>query len=117
MQKLFGHPARTLAELQPFLREVEQWVDTVYHPVLFKGARATAEERRAALDGRAVGRVARLRGALPVLPPLGRAADHGVLWLTAAAVLGLSRNRVARRAIIRIVICSRYSRWAPTACR
>jgi carboxypeptidase C (cathepsin A) len=39
------------AELLPFLREVEQWVDTVYHPVLYKGARATAEERRAALDG------------------------------------------------------------------
>jgi carboxypeptidase C (cathepsin A) len=38
-------------ELLPFLREVEQWVDTVYHPVLYKGARATAEERRAALDG------------------------------------------------------------------
>jgi carboxypeptidase C (cathepsin A) len=39
------------AELLPFLREVEQWVDTVYHPILYKGARATAEERRAALDG------------------------------------------------------------------
>lgn len=38
-------------ELLPFLREVEQWIDTVYHPVLYKGARATAEERRAALDG------------------------------------------------------------------
>lgn len=38
-------------ELLPFLREVEQWVDTVYHPVLYKGARATAEERQAALDG------------------------------------------------------------------
>jgi len=38
-------------ELLPFLREVEQWVDAVYHPVLYKGARATAEERRAALDG------------------------------------------------------------------
>jgi carboxypeptidase C (cathepsin A) len=39
------------AELLPFLREVEQWIDTVYHPVLYKGARATAEERRAALEG------------------------------------------------------------------
>lgn len=39
------------AELLPFLREVEQWIDTVYHPILYKGARATAEERRAALDG------------------------------------------------------------------
>ena len=38
-------------ELRPFLREVEQWIDTVYHPVLFKGARATAEERQAALTG------------------------------------------------------------------
>ena len=27
------------------------WVDTVYQPVLYKGARATAEERQAALDG------------------------------------------------------------------
>jgi carboxypeptidase C (cathepsin A) len=38
-------------ELLPFLQEVEQWVDTVYRPVLYKGARATAEERKAALDG------------------------------------------------------------------
>jgi carboxypeptidase C (cathepsin A) len=38
-------------ELVPFLREVEQWIDTVYHPVLYKGSRATAEERKAALDG------------------------------------------------------------------
>jgi carboxypeptidase C (cathepsin A) len=39
------------AELLPFLSEVEQWIDTVYHPVLYKGARATADERRAALEG------------------------------------------------------------------
>jgi carboxypeptidase C (cathepsin A) len=38
-------------ELLPFLREVEQFVDDVYQPVLFKGARATAEERQAALAG------------------------------------------------------------------
>lgn len=38
-------------ELLPFLAEVEQFVDTVYQPVLFKGARASAEERKAALDG------------------------------------------------------------------
>ena len=38
-------------ELVPFLREVEQFVDAVYQPVLYKGARATAEERQAALDG------------------------------------------------------------------
>jgi carboxypeptidase C (cathepsin A) len=38
-------------ELVPFLNEVEQWVDTVYHPVLYKGARATADERKAALEG------------------------------------------------------------------
>jgi carboxypeptidase C (cathepsin A) len=38
-------------ELLPFLREVEQWVDTIYHPVLYKGARATTEERQAVLDG------------------------------------------------------------------
>lgn len=38
-------------ELLPFLREVEQWIDTVYHPILYKGARATPEERQAALEG------------------------------------------------------------------
>ncbi|WP_116811541.1 S10 family peptidase [Steroidobacter cummioxidans] len=38
-------------ELLPFLREVEQWIDAVYHPILYKGARATPEERRAALEG------------------------------------------------------------------
>ena len=38
-------------ELVPFLREVEQWIDTVYQPVLYKGARATPEERQAALEG------------------------------------------------------------------
>lgn len=38
-------------ELLPFLREVEHWVDTVYHPVLYKGARATAGERQAVLQG------------------------------------------------------------------
>ena len=39
------------SELQPFLREVEGWVDSVYQTVLFKGSRATAEERQAALSG------------------------------------------------------------------
>jgi carboxypeptidase C (cathepsin A) len=38
-------------ELLPFLREVERWVETVYRPALYKGARATAEERRAVLEG------------------------------------------------------------------
>jgi carboxypeptidase C (cathepsin A) len=38
-------------ELLPFLREVEDWVDRVYMPVLFKGSRATPEERQAALEG------------------------------------------------------------------
>jgi len=38
-------------ELVPFLQEVEKWVDSVYRPVLYKGARATAEERQAALEG------------------------------------------------------------------
>ena len=38
-------------QLQPFLREVEGWVDEVYAPVLFKGSRATAEERSAVLAG------------------------------------------------------------------
>ena len=55
------------------------------------------------LDLRLFDRVAtaRLRGADRVLPRLGRAADHGVLWMTAAAGLGLSRNRSARRAAMR----------------
>nr|WP_298728356.1 hypothetical protein [uncultured Steroidobacter sp.] len=38
-------------ELLPFLREVEQWIDAVYHPILYKGARATPQERQAALEG------------------------------------------------------------------
>ncbi|WP_042405425.1 bifunctional phosphatase PAP2/diacylglycerol kinase family protein [Streptacidiphilus carbonis] len=55
------------------------------------------------LDARLFDRVAsaRLRGAHPVLPRLGRAADHGALWMAAAAGLGLSRNRAARRAALR----------------
>ena len=39
------------AELQPFLREVEAFAQDVYAPVLFKGARATAEERQTVLAG------------------------------------------------------------------
>ncbi len=39
------------AELQPFLREVEAFAQDVYAPVLFKGHRASAAERRAVLDG------------------------------------------------------------------
>jgi carboxypeptidase C (cathepsin A) len=38
-------------DLQTFLRQAEAFVRDVYAPVLFKGARATAEERRAALEG------------------------------------------------------------------
>jgi carboxypeptidase C (cathepsin A) len=38
-------------DLQSFLRQAEAFVRDVYAPVLFKGARATAEERRAVLDG------------------------------------------------------------------
>ncbi len=38
-------------ELQPFLREVEAFAEDVYAPVLFKGSRASADERRAVLDG------------------------------------------------------------------
>ena len=41
------------------------------------------------------------RGLEPVLPRLGRSANHGMLWLTGAAVMGLSRNRNARRAAMR----------------
>jgi len=39
------------AELQPFLREVEAFAQDVYAPVLFKGVRATPEERKAVLAG------------------------------------------------------------------
>ena len=38
-------------DLQTFLRQAEAFARDVYAPVLFKGARATAEERRAALEG------------------------------------------------------------------
>ena len=37
--------------LEPFLREVEQWSESVYAPILFKGSRATAEERQTVLAG------------------------------------------------------------------
>jgi carboxypeptidase C (cathepsin A) len=39
------------AELQPFLREVEAFAQDVYAPVLFKGARASKEERQRVLEG------------------------------------------------------------------
>ena len=39
------------AELQPFLREAEAFARDVYAPVLYKGSRATPEERRKVLDG------------------------------------------------------------------
>jgi carboxypeptidase C (cathepsin A) len=37
--------------LEPFLREVENWSETVYAPILFKGSRATTEERQTVLAG------------------------------------------------------------------
>ena len=39
------------ADLRAFLREAEAFARDVYAPVLFQGARATPEERRAALEG------------------------------------------------------------------
>ncbi len=39
------------AELQPFLREVEQFAQDTYAPALFKGSRLTPEERKAVLAG------------------------------------------------------------------
>jgi len=39
------------AELQPFLREVEAFAENVYAPALYKGSRASAEERQAVLAG------------------------------------------------------------------
>ena len=55
------------------------------------------------LDVRLFDRVAAAhpRGVDAVLPRLGRSANHGMLWLAAGAVLGLSRNRSARRAAMR----------------
>ncbi|MEY9964168.1 diacylglycerol kinase family enzyme/membrane-associated phospholipid phosphatase [Streptacidiphilus sp. MAP12-16] len=55
------------------------------------------------LDARLLDRVAtaRLPGIDPLLPRLGRAADHGVLWIAGAAAMGVSRNRTARRAALR----------------
>ena len=38
-------------DLQTFLRQAEAFARDVYAPALFKGAQATAEERRAVLDG------------------------------------------------------------------
>lgn len=38
-------------DLQTFLRQAEAFTRDVYAPVLFKGAQATPQERRAALDG------------------------------------------------------------------
>ncbi|HEY6643368.1 S10 family peptidase [Povalibacter sp.] len=38
-------------QLQPFLREVEHWAEIVYAPALFRGSRATAEERQNVLAG------------------------------------------------------------------
>lgn len=46
-----GMLANRPAGLQPFLREVEAFAQNVYAPVLFKGARATPEERKAVLAG------------------------------------------------------------------
>ncbi|MHA6761344.1 bifunctional phosphatase PAP2/diacylglycerol kinase family protein [Streptacidiphilus sp. PAMC 29251] len=55
------------------------------------------------LDVRLFDRVAAAhpRGLDPVLPRLGRSANHGMLWVAGAAALGLSRNRSARRAAMR----------------
>lgn len=39
------------ADLQAFLRDVEQFAQTVYAPALFKGARLTADERKTVLAG------------------------------------------------------------------
>jgi len=39
------------AELKPFLREVEAFAEGAYASVLYKGSRATPEERRQVLDG------------------------------------------------------------------
>ncbi len=55
------------------------------------------------LDARLFVRVAsrRLRGTDPWLSRLTRAADHGKLWMTGAALLGATGNRTARRAALR----------------
>ena len=55
------------------------------------------------LDRMAFDRVAstHLPGLEYVLPRLSRAADHGVLWFTAAGVMGLTRRPRLRRAALR----------------
>ncbi|MFC5754307.1 bifunctional phosphatase PAP2/diacylglycerol kinase family protein [Actinomadura rugatobispora] len=55
------------------------------------------------LDRRAFDRVAstHLPGLEYVLPRLSRAADHGVLWFTAAGAMGLTRRARLRRAALR----------------
>ncbi|WP_377272621.1 phosphatase PAP2 family protein [Peterkaempfera sp. SMS 1(5)a] len=60
-------------------------------------------QRITEFDRRLFNRVAaaRLRRAHPVLPRLSRAADHGVLWMGAAALLGAAGGRSARRAALR----------------
>src|SRR4051812_31478842 len=44
---------------------------------------------------------ARLRGLEYVLPRLSRAADHGVLWFTAAGAMGVAGRPRLRRAALR----------------
>lgn len=60
-------------------------------------------QRISELDRRLFERVAaaRLRGAHPVLPRLTRTADHGLLWMGTAALLGGVGGRRTRRAALR----------------
>ncbi|GLZ14423.1 hypothetical protein Acsp04_46580 [Actinomadura sp. NBRC 104425] len=68
--------------------------------IVFRGPLWRALHR---LDRRAFDRVAaaRLPGLEYVLPRLSRAADHGVLWFTAAGALGMTRRARLRRAGLR----------------
>jgi undecaprenyl-diphosphatase len=63
----------------------------------------TIRKRLAATDQRLLGRAA--GGATPALDRmalgLGRAADHGVLWIAVAAALGARRDKWTRRAALR----------------
>jgi diacylglycerol kinase family enzyme/membrane-associated phospholipid phosphatase len=63
----------------------------------------TAGKRVAAWDARTLDRLGAADSAIldHLLPRLGRAADHGVLWFAVAAGLGATRNKWSRRAALR----------------
>jgi len=63
----------------------------------------TAAKRVAAWDARTLDRLGSADSAIldQVLPRLGRAADHGLLWFAVAGGLGATRKKWSRRAALR----------------